>query len=204
MTSTCSAYNIDDQFTLLNGSQVSFSQYEGKLLFVEAFYTGCGYCIDLHPILVNLFESYGSTIQMVSLAIWPNRDTLQTLNTFNQEYPIAWDLGLDSDASFKESYGITGTPTSFLFDSNGNQLYVWNGLNQYAAYADVFDIYIANPPPATNSDGSTQSPITYEKETEGSLIGDLFGNPIFKTMFLVSIGIMVYFKLTGPSSSSKP
>lgn len=117
----------DFSLPVVNGSGVfHLSDQIGKPVFIEFMRTQCEYCQAQAPILQQAFGSYGGRVVFVSITIDPNYDQPNTLVAFatahnsmgTQSQPWHWlrdDLA--NPASYQ--YGVNGTPTMFLVDSNG-------------------------------------------------------------------------------------
>ena len=119
------AYAVSGSYQNLEGTNINYSTYEGQFVFLEAFSTTCGYCIEQHPIVGDLYDAYGTEIVFVTVAIYRTVDTIQTLTEFVGEHPTEWHLGLD-DGSLKDTMGIAGTPNMFLLDKAGNVIERFN------------------------------------------------------------------------------
>ena len=111
-----SIYTI--HYTDLNGNTVSLDQYNGQKLVVEAFSSVCTHCIAFHPRLANMYEQYNSSLSLISISINPD-DTAAKIKTFEQDHPTSWKIGLEKD-DLNSAYSIAGTPTTMMFDRNGN------------------------------------------------------------------------------------
>lgn len=116
-----SAYGLQGSYLDMNEQQVPFSNFEGKLLLVEAFATWCSHCQDEHEELGKLWEKYSDSLQILSLSV-ASDDTLTTVRDYLLGYPSNWDVGLDIDDNFKNNYGISGFPALLFFDNQGEVL----------------------------------------------------------------------------------
>lgn len=194
-----SSYQINLSYLDLQGNSVSFSTYQGKWLFVEVFRHDCHFCIQQHPDLEQLYELRASkseyNLTMLSLAV--ASDTVDEINEFMQEHPIHWEVGRDPQNAFSNKYGIQGTPTMILFDTKGFAATAWNGLTPLSDLLTDIDSFIvggnteriSNPAAIGNPSGSG-----------ASVLGDFLGNPMVQVGFLISIVLIVYFKVTGSST----
>ncbi|MDD5543769.1 MAG: TlpA disulfide reductase family protein [Acidobacteriia bacterium] len=101
----------------LDGKDVKLSDFRGKVVLVNFWAVWCGPCNVEVPELVDLYNMYRDK-GFVVLGISDNSD-LKDIKSFVTEkrmgYPIVIDPGEISD-----EYNVTGFPTSFLLDRNGN------------------------------------------------------------------------------------
>lgn len=116
-----SAYGLQGSFLDMNEQQVPFTNFEGKLLLIEAFATWCSHCQDEHEELYKLWEKYNDSLQILSLSV-ASDDTLTTVRDYLLDYPSNWDVGLDIDDNFKNTYGISGFPALLFFGNQGEVL----------------------------------------------------------------------------------
>ncbi|OLS28471.1 MAG: Thiol-disulfide oxidoreductase ResA [Candidatus Heimdallarchaeota archaeon LC_2] len=187
--------SISGSYTNLNNEMIPYSIYDGRFLLVEVFSTECGVCIDQHPELVKFYNDFKDSIVMLSLTV-NVKDTIPVLNDFLLDYPSAWTTGIDTGNTFASQYHITATPTMILFDRAGNDLITKVGFTSYEELASNMNYYlsVSNPisAPTPTYDGGN--------DDSGSVIGDLFGSPIFSIGFFSVIVIMVYLKMTGTTN----
>lgn len=193
-----SAYTIGGFYQDLDGTFIDYSSYEGQFVFLEAFSTYCGYCIEQHPIIDSLYDAYGSEVTFITVAIAlsSTSDTLQTLIDFESEHPTAWHLGLD-DGNLKSTLGISGTPSMFLLDKAGNVLERFNGFTDKTTLAYAFEIHVRENTDATlptNTNSISGNP------NDESLISNIVGNPIFQMASIIVIIAIIYVKTTGGKS----
>ncbi len=188
------AYEINLSYFDLQQNAVSFDKYEGDWLFVEVFSHDCPHCHNQHPDLIKLFDARSSQLQMLSLAI--SRNTPQEVQAFMQTYPIYWDVGIDAQNSFSSKYGVSGTPTMILFDPLGFPADSWVGETPYSTLLAEIDSFLSGENTQRISNAKL---VGNPPESSNSLIGSLFGNPIFQAGLTMTLLILIYFRLTGGS-----
>ena len=103
---------------LETNDSLTLDDFKDKLVYLEFWGTWCAPCIQEMP---NLKEAYAGTnrkdVEFLGVAVY---DTKEKLKAAIEKYEINWPQVLDTDANkFKESYNVTGYPTSFLIDKNG-------------------------------------------------------------------------------------
>ncbi|MBU2927107.1 TlpA family protein disulfide reductase [Winogradskyella psychrotolerans] len=97
---------------------IYLKDFNNKLLYLEFWGTWCAPCITAIP---NLKKAYNGTdrkdVEFLGVAVF---DTKEKLKSVIEKYDINWPQVLDDDSNkFKESYNVTGYPTSFLIDEEG-------------------------------------------------------------------------------------
>ena len=195
LTSNASGYQLSGYYTNLSGDVVDFNVFDGKYVLIEAFAVGCYYCELQHPILVQIFSDYWEKISILSLAVFPDSDSLDDVIANEIEYPTSWRIGVDS-GNFKDDYSIGGTPTLLLFDPEGNVIQRWNELADYDELAAAIDTYVIQDSEIPTETGITDSP-------QGSILSDIIENPIVRMTGIILVVGFVYYKF-GVSSGSKP
>ncbi len=185
-------YELQGGFEKINGDLISFNNFQGTFLFIEAMWTECHWCQEEHPILNELYNSHGSSMVMISLAIYSS-DNANTLSEYGKEYPTAWHIGLDVNQAFKNTFNIESTPQMLLFDREGNYLYNWRGYTEYSKMQVVIDSYLSGEVTTPQTDGEKSG------AEQQSIIGDIFRNPAFQVGLIISIALLVYFQMTKKS-----
>ncbi len=143
-SSSTKAYSIIGSYTDTNNTQEPFSKYEGKLLLVEAFATGCSHCQNEHKELVKLWDSYNATINLLSLSV-SNADSLDKIKDYLVKYPASWDIGFDKDFDFRDKYGVEAFPSLLLFTEDGEVASCHVGERSFSDLSSDIDSYISDP-----------------------------------------------------------
>jgi thiol-disulfide isomerase/thioredoxin len=191
-TNQANGYLLNISYTDLNGNQVSYGIYEGKLLLIEAFSTTCPACQDYHPTLDQIHDTYGSDINMVSVSI-DTDDTIATVSQYKSDYPTNWPIGLDPTTQLASIFKIEFTPTTLLLNQEGRLLSTKVGAKPYAEISSMVSGYLAisNPQPSDSVN------IDNGGDDSGSVIEDLFGSNLFRIVFFSILVIMIYVKASG-------
>lgn len=121
-----------------DGTTITLSDWEGEVILLDFIQTTCGHCQDnTQNTMVPIFDDYGTQIKVLSISIKPE-DTNQDLVNFKATYGAQWQYALDTDG-VKQKYGVSGTPTGFLIDRNGNIVYSHVGVDDYATLKSEID-----------------------------------------------------------------
>ena len=156
---TQAAYELDLQYTAMDGTLVNLDQYEGKPLLIDAWATWCEPCkttmVDLH----GIYGAFGGNVSILSVSVSPETDTLVKIEAFkleledNNEFEMTWDFGLDHDLVISDNFEINFLPSLVLLDREGNMIKFWEGVTDPAIVVDEintnFDLdanYVAGDP----------------------------------------------------------
>lgn len=191
MVSTSSGYGISGSYTNLSGNTVSYDQYSNKPLLVDAMKTTCSYCQDQQPILVQLEQTHGEYIDILSISIYTG-DTIQSMQSFVNEYGHAGDAGLDQQ--FGSEYNIEGTPTMILFDGLGNEIHRWPG---YTPLAELqYDINNILGITASEAQPTSENSVERSGNEVTSVVERFFSNQLVQLGIVTAVLIMIYAKST--------
>jgi peroxiredoxin len=121
-----------------DGITITLSDWEGDVILLDFIQTTCGHCQDnTNDTLVQIYNNYSTQIKMLSISI-RDEDTNQDLENFKLMYGAQWQYALDTDG-VKGKYGVSGTPTGFLIDRNGNIVYSHVGADDYDTLKSEID-----------------------------------------------------------------
>jgi thiol-disulfide isomerase/thioredoxin len=98
------------------GAPVKLEQWRGKLVYLNFWSAGCGFCLAEMPRLDALRQQYKDTVEVVSVNIDPESISVdQALRKLQVSFPVLRD-SLDIT---RERYQVEGTPAGFLIDAEG-------------------------------------------------------------------------------------
>lgn len=102
----------------VRGKTVSLNDYKGKPLVLNFWAPWCPPCRAEAPGFERTYKKYKDTnIQFLAVAI---RDSDENVEQFVKEFKFTFQIGLDKDAELAGKYGVSGIPTTFFLDSDGN------------------------------------------------------------------------------------
>ena len=141
------------QAVLRDGSTLDVADWRGKVVLVNFWGTSCGPCVAEFPAFKALYEEYHDRgFEIVALS----EDSDKSLDKFLAKYPYPWTFALLDDSKEKgvknyfAHYGVSGIPTTFLLDRDGNVAFMQIGSNDDALHEAVEKLF-AEQKPGTSS-----------------------------------------------------
>ncbi|OOQ60301.1 TlpA family protein disulfide reductase [Mucilaginibacter pedocola] len=114
------------QFSLTDkkGNKIPLSAYKGKILFLDFWFTGCGSCLHMPPVIKNVMAKLaGEPVVYLSISIDRSK-AIWLKNARSGAYTTAGEVdlyteGLGIEHPITKYFDITGAPTIILFDKQG-------------------------------------------------------------------------------------
>lgn len=120
-------------FTLekLDGTQVSLSDKEGKVVVLEFWSTWCGPCISAFPYFQRVVDHFEDNPDVIFLAVntWQSEEgdeRIEVIRNFLEENDYTFTVILDDNRVVRE-YDVDGIPTRFTIDREGNIRFIDRG-----------------------------------------------------------------------------
>jgi peroxiredoxin len=135
MNKPAPAFNLSD----LNGSPVSLSDYAGRVVFINFWWTGCPPCVKELPAFQEFAAAQGENGAVV-LAV-NTAETPEQINAFLTENQINLSdvpVLLDTDYRVMRSYGVAVFPTTYVISPDG----VINGVKFGAFTVEELNAYL--------------------------------------------------------------
>lgn len=107
-------------FTLqtLNGGTVSLASLKGRPVVLNFWASWCVPCRDEAPQLRDLSEKQTANGLAVVGVVFSDKN-LKAVNSFVQEYALAYPSLLDPQLNTSIAYGVSGVPETFFIDKSG-------------------------------------------------------------------------------------
>ena len=137
--------NASDEisFQLTTDEYANLSDYEGYLL-VDAMATWCLPCRVEMLHLATIYDKIENNdeINLISLSVDQNLDTLDDVKQMKIDFEAEWDFGYDEFALFNQTYEIYGYPTLLLLNPEKQIIKQWLGLTEADVVLNELDIHI--------------------------------------------------------------
>jgi thiol-disulfide isomerase/thioredoxin len=109
-------------FTTIEGKNISMASLKGKVVLVNFWATDCTSCIKEMPDLINTYNAYKAKGFEVIAVAMPYDPPAQVKNYVTQK-KLPFPVMHDGFGKITQSFGgVNVTPTTFLFDKEGNRL----------------------------------------------------------------------------------
>jgi peroxiredoxin len=129
----------ESRFVLLDGSAVTTSGLQGKVLLVNFWATTCVSCVKEMPALVDThkrFESRGFD----TLAVAMSYDPPAWVVNFAQSRQLPFKVAIDNTGDVAKAWGdVQLTPTTFIVDKKGQIVKRYVGEPDFAALHTLLD-----------------------------------------------------------------
>ncbi len=125
-------------FTLenLDGSEVSLSDYRGKIVFLNFWATWCQFC-DLE--MPDLERLNNENDDMVVLAV-NLREGKKEVKNYIEKGGYTFDVVMDPKGNVGGDYYVSGLPATYFIDPEGNVRGVYQGMMAYDQMLEALDV----------------------------------------------------------------
>ena len=109
-------------FTTLSGEKISMQSLRGKTVLVNFWATDCPGCIKEMPALIETYQQYKDKNLVVVAVAMPYDPPAQVAN-YTAEKKLPFAVMHDGYGDMVKAFGeVNLTPTTFVFDAQGNRL----------------------------------------------------------------------------------
>jgi len=119
------APNLRDK-DVVNGTEISLSQFNGKYILLDFWGTWCNPCIALLPYIADIHKKYKDLV-IVSLATDENDKSVLRIPEFIKKYQMDWVnfCDFDDEPAYRPRniYNISTYPTTILINPEGKIIY---------------------------------------------------------------------------------
>ncbi|MEM5948499.1 TlpA disulfide reductase family protein [Spirochaetia bacterium 38H-sp] len=101
----------------LDGKDVSLSDYEGKVVFLNFWATWCPPCRMEMPWIETMVQKIkGHDVVFLAINVQEDKDTVKA---FIEENNYTFPVLLDTSGTVSGIYGVSGIPTTYFIDKKG-------------------------------------------------------------------------------------
>jgi cytochrome c biogenesis protein CcmG/thiol:disulfide interchange protein DsbE len=124
----------DAVLTSLTGGELRLSDYRGKVVLVNFWYTGCEPCREETPALQAAYQKLadqGLVILGVNVRGNERRgpEGVADVKSFVERYSVTYPIGFDEQGEVERAFQVYVLPTSFMIDQSG--------MIQYASFSAI-------------------------------------------------------------------
>lgn len=128
VSSASAAAQVGEQapdFSLLTmqGEAFNLSDYKGKKPVYLIFWaTWCPACEHEIPAIKEVYVEFGDKMMVVAINVSVN-DSEKRVDRYIKKHELPYTVAYDTDAKVTRQYGVLGTPTQILIDTQGTVRY---------------------------------------------------------------------------------
>lgn len=123
---------IDFTMTDWQGEEITLSDYQGKIVFLNFFATWCPPCQEEMPEFQQAYEDYEGDVVFQIIDVYSSeREGYQHVVDWYTEGGYTMPMIIDEEGQLEKDYPIRAFPTTFVIDRNGNVLgYLEGAMNR--------------------------------------------------------------------------
>ena len=131
-TQNSSDYSAPD-FTVLDydGNEVKLSDYRGKPVVINFWATWCYYCKEEMPDFNEAFKKYPDVVFLMVNATDGYQETIASAKEYFENEGFDFDIYFDTKGEAVNAYYVTGFPSTYFIDKNGDIVTYANGMIDY-------------------------------------------------------------------------
>lgn len=129
----------ESSYVLLDGSKITTTQLQGKVVLVNFWATSCTTCVAEMPEVIATYNKYKDR-GFETLAVAMSYDPPSYVVNFAQTRQLPFKVAIDNTGSAAKAWGdIQLTPTTFVLDKQGNIVKRYVGAPNFAELHQLID-----------------------------------------------------------------
>jgi len=175
-------YNFNYSFIgAQTGKVISYANYQGKPLLIDAFATYCEPCKVEVLHIKEVYHQLGDKVNVLTISTDPSTDSLTKIMKFRNQFEATWTFGLDSNYTLHDKFNVTTLPSLLLFNQNGTLVKMWEDVTSVSTiYAELHNQFGMVVPVSQQRSDLT---ITLER---------LLASTPFQVTFVVTTLLVIY------------
>ncbi len=131
-TQNSSDYSAPD-FTVLDydGNEVKLSDCKGKPVVINFWATWCYYCKEEMPDFNEAFKKYPDVVFLMVNATDGYQETIASAKEYFENEGFDFDIYFDTKGEAVNAYYVSGFPSTYFIDKNGDIVTYANGMLDY-------------------------------------------------------------------------
>ena len=106
----------DVKIQLIDGSEISLSDFRGKPLVIGIGATWCPHCLHEARIFKKVYDKYEGRVQMLGIIMKSPQADAEALV---RKTELKFKIGVDPDGSVAKALGVHGIPQSYFITADG-------------------------------------------------------------------------------------
>ncbi|MEE9151075.1 MAG: cytochrome c biogenesis protein CcdA [Thermoplasmata archaeon] len=126
----------DFSLTDIDGETFSLSDYRGKVVVLDLMALDCSSCKIVERNLEDIWAEYGDEIEIISISVWPDRDSVEDLRNHRDKENITWRIARDTDDLISK-YGATEIAKVMIINGDGYVVFEKVGVSETDEMSEV-------------------------------------------------------------------
>jgi len=127
----------------LEGDDFELGEAHGRPVVINFWATWCGPCEAELPVKKRLAREFEGTARFLGINLTTSEAGVDEVRRYAREHEINYPVLLDVRGAVQQRYGVRGTPTTYIVDSEGGVAHKFMGAMNYRDMQRRLDKLIA-------------------------------------------------------------